>query len=54
MCYLHLSAGSFELPALVTRSSAEQLEIHSGDTLYAVVKSSHVRIVNEPACAGSY
>ncbi len=45
MYYLHLLADSVELPALVTRSAVEQLEVQSGDRVYAIVKSAHVRII---------
>ena len=44
-CSLLLRVNGTRLNALVTHNAVEQLKIDPGDTLYALNKSSHVRII---------
>lgn len=44
MAEVRLAIGDQELTAVITRSSAERLRLHVGDTVYAVIKSTEVMI----------
>jgi len=46
-CYLNLLAHETELTVLVTNNALYQLNITPGDTIYAIIKSANVRIVNQ-------
>jgi len=48
MCFLNLLANETELTVLVTNNALHQLNITPGDTIYAIIKSASVRIVNQP------
>jgi len=43
--FLHLAANETELNVLVTNNAVAQLGVTPGDVVYAVIKSSHVRII---------
>ena len=44
-CYLQLMIGQTELPVLVTNNAIEQLEVAPGDTVYAIIRNAHVKII---------
>jgi molybdopterin-binding protein len=44
MAELVVSAGGLEIVSVITRSSAEQLDLKEGDDVTAVVKSTEVMI----------
>jgi len=46
-CFLSLRANETELTVLVTNNALHQLDIAPGDTVYAIIKSANVRIVNQ-------
>ncbi len=43
--FLHLTAHGTELKVLVTNNAVAQLGVSPGDTLYAIIKSAHARII---------
>lgn len=46
-CFLNLLANETELTVLVTNNALYQLNITPGNTIYAIIKSANVRIVNQ-------
>jgi molybdate transport system ATP-binding protein len=44
-CYLQLMIGQTELPVLVTNNTMEQLNAAPGDTVYAVIRDAHVKVI---------
>ena len=47
MAEVHVRIGDQELVSIITRSSAERLDLGVGDTVYAVIKSTEVMIGKE-------
>ena len=47
MAEVRLAIGDQELTSVITRRSAERLDLRAGDTVYAVIKSTEVMIGKE-------
>ena len=49
MAEITLRIGDQELVSVITRSSAERMDLHEGDEVYAVIKSTEVMIGRDDA-----